>query len=198
LTEEGHAQERSLLHTVLQSVGEGERWIEDRHCCPLGLMFGMARRGAYFLVRQHGQWQGELLGMPQRQGVTRSGTVYEQEMMIRDPAGGEVMRVRRIPLALKEPTRAGDTALHLLSNVPSADARTGKLAVWYGKRWSIETAFFEITTTLSCEINTLGYPKAALLAFCLALLASNAVSVIPAALRREHGRQKVNAEVSGY
>jgi IS4 transposase len=24
----------------------------------------------------------------------------------------------------------------------------------YGKRWSIETAFFEITTTLSCELNT--------------------------------------------
>jgi len=198
LTEDGHAQERSLIHTVLQSVGEGELWIEDRNFCTLGLMFGMARRGAYFLVRQHGQLKGELLGMPKRQGVTRSGTVYEQEMMIRDPAGGEVMRVRRITLALKEPTRDGDTELHLLSNVPSADARAGKLAVLYGKRWSIETAFFEITTTLSCEINTLGYPKAALFAFCLALLAYNAVSVIKAALRREHGRQKVNAEVSGY
>jgi hypothetical protein len=68
----------------------------------------------------------------------------------------------------------------------------------YRKRWSIETAFGEITTTWSCEINTLGYPKAALFAFWLALLAYNAVSVIKAALRREHGRQKINDEVSSY
>jgi hypothetical protein len=68
----------------------------------------------------------------------------------------------------------------------------------YGKRWSIGTAFFEITTTLSCEINTLGYAKAALFAFCLALLASNAVLLIKAALRSAHGRKKVNDEVSGY
>ena len=63
-----------------------------------------------------------------------------------------------------------------------------QLARVYGKRWSIETAFFEITTTLTCEINTLAYPKAALFAFCLALLAYNAVSLIKAALRSEHGR----------
>jgi hypothetical protein len=61
-----------------------------------------------------------------------------------------------------------------------------------------KTAFFEITTTLACEINTLAYPKAALFTFCLALLAYNAVSLIKAALRRAHGRQKVNDEVSSY
>jgi hypothetical protein len=44
----------------------------------------------------------------------------------------------------------------------------------------------------------LAYPKAALFTFCLALLAYNAVSLIKAALRREHGRKKVNDEVSGY
>jgi hypothetical protein len=46
------------------------------------------------------------------------------------------------------------------------------------------------------QINTLGYPKAALFALCLALLTSNAVSLIKAALRCEHGHQKVNDEVS--
>src|SRR5262249_4798107 len=55
-----------------------------------------------------------------------------------------------------------------------------------------------ITTTLACAINTLGYPKAALLTFCLALLAYNAVSLIKAALRSAHGRQKINDEVSSY
>src|SRR5262245_50693486 len=198
LSEDGHAQERSLIAQVLQHVSEDDLWIEDRNFCTLGLMFGMAQRGAAFVVRQHGQLQGELLGRAKRTGTTRSGPVYEQAMQIRDPATGETMRIRRITIKLQVPTRDGDTELHILSNVPSGRASAAQLARVYGKRWSIETAFFEITTTLTCEINTLGYPKAALFTFCLALLAYNAVSLIKAALRREHGRQKVNDEVSGY
>jgi hypothetical protein len=73
-----------------------------------------------------------------------------------------------------------------------------QLARLYGQRWSIETAFFEITTTVACAINSLAYPKAALFTFCLTLLAYNAVSLIKAALRSTHGRHKVNAEVASY
>ena len=46
LSEDGHAQERSLIAQVLQHVEEDQLWIEDRNFCTLGLMFGMARRGA--------------------------------------------------------------------------------------------------------------------------------------------------------
>jgi hypothetical protein len=198
LNEDGHAQERSMIAQVLHLVEAGQLWIEDRTFCTLGLMFGMAQRGAAFVVRQHAQVQGDLLGRAQRTGMTRSGPVYEQTMYVRDPASRETMRLRRITIKLKVPTRDGDTELHILSNVPSGRASAAHLARVYGKRWSIETAFFEITTTLSCEINTLGYPKAALFTFCLALLAYNAVSLIKAALRSCHGRQQVNAEVSGY
>jgi hypothetical protein len=198
LHEDGHAQERRLLPQVLQHVEADQLWIEDRNFCTLGLMFGLARRGAAFVVRQHGQLQGELLGRATRQGTTRSGPVYEQPLLVRDPDNGETMRVRRITLKLTEPTRDGDTELHILSNVPRPRASAAHLARLYGKRWRIETAFFEITTTLSCEINTLGYPKAALFTFCLALLAYNAVSLIKAALRSAHGRQQVNEEVSSY
>jgi hypothetical protein len=198
LNEDGHAQERRLIGQVLQHVSEDQLWIEDRNFCTLGLLFGMARRGAAFVVRQHGQLQGELLGRLTRKGACRSGLVYEQPMLVRDPESGETMRVRRITVKLMEPTRNGDTTLHILSNVPIPRASAAHLARLYGKRWSIETAFFEITTTLACEINTLGYPKAALFTFCLALLAYNAVSLIKAALRSAHGRQQVNDEVSGY
>jgi len=198
LNEDGHAQERRLIAAVLQQVQAEDLWIEDRNFCTLGLMFGMARRGAAFVVRQHGQVQGELVGRLTRQGASRSGSVYEQPLLIRDPDGGETMRVRRITVKLIEQTRNGDTTLHILTNVPPQRASAAQLARVYGKRWSIETAFFEITTTLSCEINTLGYPKAALFTFCLALLAYNAVSLIKAALRCAHGRQKVNEEVSSY
>jgi Transposase DDE domain len=198
LQEDGHAQERRLIAAVLQHVKADDLWIEDRNFCTLGLMFGMARRGAAFVVRQHGQLPGEFLGRATRKGTTRSGPVYDQALLVREPESGETMRVRRITIELTEPTRNGDTALHILSNVPISRASAAHLARLYGKRWSIETAFFEITTTLSCEINTLGYPKAALCTFCLALLAYNAVSRIKAALRSAHGRQKVNDEVSGY
>jgi hypothetical protein len=198
LSEDGHAQERSLIPQVLDLVEVDQLWIEDRNFCTLALMFGMARRGAAFVVRQHGQLQGELLGRGKRTGITRSGPVYEQAMEVQDPASGETMRIRRITIQLKVPTRDRDTELHILSNVPSGRASAAHLARVYGKRWSIETAFLEITTTLTCEINTLAYPKAALFTFCLALLAYNAVSLIKAALRREHGRKKINDEVSGY
>jgi len=53
--EDGHAQERRMIDEVLSRVREGELWIEDRNFCTRSLLFGMARRGAAFLVRQHAQ-----------------------------------------------------------------------------------------------------------------------------------------------
>jgi hypothetical protein len=45
LSEDGHAQERSMIPQVLDLVEADQLWIEDRNFCTLGLMFGMARRG---------------------------------------------------------------------------------------------------------------------------------------------------------
>jgi hypothetical protein len=53
--------------------------------------------------------------------------------------------------------------------------------------------FQALTETLTCEVNTLGYPKAALFGFCLALLAYNAVAVLKAAVRAVHGREQSNS-----
>jgi hypothetical protein len=44
----------------------------------------------------------------------------------------------------------------------------------------------------------LGYPKAALFGFCLALVAYNLLAVVLAALRGVHGEEKVEEEVSLY
>jgi hypothetical protein len=51
---------------------------------------------------------------------------------------------------------------------------------------------------LRCEVDTLGYPKAALFAFCVAVMAYNVLAVLKAALRAVHGEEKVQNEVSGY
>ena len=198
LSEDGHAQERSLIPQVLQRVEADQLWIEDRNFCTLGLLFGMARRGAVFVVRQHGQLPGSCWGEPNAPGRPAAARSMNKRCRCGTPPPGRRCALRRITIQLKVATRDGDTELHILSNVPSGRGAAAHLARVYGKRWSIETAFLEITTTLACEINTLGYPKAALFTFCLALLAYNAVSVIKAALRSEHGRQKINDEVSSY
>ncbi len=62
----------------------------------------------------------------------------------------------------------------------------------------LETAFQELEATLAGEIETLGYPKAALFAFCVALVAYNILSTVKAALRAAHGHERVQKEVSGY
>ena len=60
------------------------------------------------------------------------------------------------------------------------------MAGLYRKRWTLKIAFEELEAPLNSEINTLGYPKAALFAFCLALVAYNVLSTVKAALHRSH------------
>src|SRR4051794_23282379 len=51
--EDGHAQERSLLGQVLDTIRPGEVWIADRNSCTTGFLFGVAGRGGHFVIRQH-------------------------------------------------------------------------------------------------------------------------------------------------
>ena len=74
LPEDGHAQERSWITQGLQHGREDDLWSEERNLCPRGLMFGMARRGAAFVVRPHGQWQGAA----DHQRVQMAGVVGHQ------------------------------------------------------------------------------------------------------------------------
>ena len=55
-----------------------------------------------------------------------------------------------------------------------------------------------MTEHLNCEINTLGYPPAALFAFSLALVSYTIFSVLKAALSSEYGNERVDNEISGY
>lgn len=197
LCEDGHAQERSLLGEVLSSVGPGELWIADRNFCTTDFLSGIAARQSRFIIRHHGSLKGELIGKRQAKGKTSTGKVYEQQIRITD-SRGKMLTLRRITVVLKQPTRDGDTEIHLLTNLPAREASAAKVADLYAMRWTIETMFQEVTETLTCEINTLGYPKAALLGFCLALLAYHAVAVIKAALRAVHGEETVRQKVSGY
>src|SRR5215813_8176514 len=197
LCEDGHAQERSLLGQVLPLVTQDDLWIADRNFCTVDFLGGIAARGGCFIIRQHGQLQGTLIGSRTYRGAIQTGKVYEQRIELVN-AQGDRMTLRRITVALREPTRDGDAAIHILSNVPRRQASAQTLAASYGERWAIETMFQELTDTLTCEVHTLGYPKAALFGFCLALLAYNAVAVLKAALRAVHGGAQVQQAISMY
>jgi len=199
LCEDGHAQERSLLDQILEKVCAKDVWIDDRNFCTTSFLFGIARRQAFFVVRQHAStlhW--EFTGKKRACGRIDTGKVFEQTVRLSNPDTGEVLFARRVTVVLDKPTRDGDGELHILTNLPRKDAKARVVANLYRKRWTIETAFQELEATLDGEINTLGYPKAALFAFCVALVSYNLMSVIKASLRTVHGAEVVEKEVSGY
>lgn len=55
-----------------------------------------------------------------------------------------------------------------------------------------------MTTELRCEIDTLGYPGAALFGFAVAAVAYNLMAVVMAALRVAHGHDRVERSVSSH
>jgi len=195
LTPDGHAQERSLLDDVLKIVRDRDVWIADRNFCTLKFLFEIAQKLAYFIIRQHGTVKGQLKGERRHVGTSSTGEVYEQKLQL--SYGGKTRTVRRVTVELKQATRDGDRAIHVLTNLPKKAATGIVVAELYRKRWTIETLFWEVTETLTCEIRTLCYPKAALLVFCVALMAANAVAVIKAALRAAHTEAKAD-ELSAY
>jgi IS4 transposase len=176
--EDGHTNERKLIPAVIERVQAKQCWIGDSAFCTLAFMSGMRDRQAYFLIRQHGGFQGELVGKRKKIGRCSTGEVYEQAVRI-DNTGTEA---RRITIVRDKPTQKGEREVHLLTNLP-AKVSAVKAAEAYLDRWQVETAFQDLATTLRSEINTLGYPKAALFGFCLALVLFNVLSVVKAALR---------------
>lgn len=197
--EDAHAQERSLLDGVLATAEERDLLLADRNFCTTEFLFGLVRRGACFLIRQHATtlWGKELLGKRRRIGRGERGVVYEQTLRIVNPLTDEQLLLRRITIELDRPTTDGDTEIHLLSNLPQRFGAV-RLAAAYLQRWRVENAFQEIEQALRGEVNTLGYPKAALLAFGIALVIYNVIAVVKGALQAQHGAAAAFEKLSGY
>jgi hypothetical protein len=195
LTPDGHAQEASLLGDVLATVEAGDVWIADRNFCALALLCGIDARNAGFIIRQHGRLQGRLLGSRRSLGRSETGAVYEQDIEVTHQ--DQVRRWRRVSVELDRPTRDGDPEVHILTNLAPEVVDGVRVTELYRKRWTIEGLFYEVAQTLNCEPHTLAYPPAALFAFCLALVASNAVSLCKASVRATAGAD-VGEALSAY
>ena len=187
--EDGHAQERTALDALLETVDKKDLWIGDRNFCTLKPIFEIERRQAAFIIRQHAQLVGGQMSKRTKVGRSEAATVDERTMEVRQGRTGPSMVLRRIEVDLDQPTRHGEQQIVILTNLPVEAVDGIKVAELYRTRWKIETAFQVLTTTLNCEINTLCYPKAALFTFALALAAYSSLAVVQAAITKEHGRQ---------
>ena len=197
LCEDGHAQERSLLNQVAPLVCRGDLLIADRNFGVLAFLFDIKARRACFIIREHGRMPWKSLGKVRYVGRSETGRVYEEMIELRHPVTDCVTHVRRITVRLNSPTRDGDKEIHLHTNLP-AKVSAMKVVALYRKRWTLEQAFNELTTHLRCELNTLGYPKAALFAFCVAVCSYNVLAALKGALRGVHGDEKMEKEVSSF
>jgi IS4 transposase len=195
LCEDAYTQERALLDQV--RLDAGQLWIADRNFCVRWFLREVERRGAFFLIRRH---QKDLPFTPLRElvliGRCDTGVVFEHRIRVEDPEGGEPQVMRRIVLVLDQPTRDGETEIELVTNLPAAISAIVICATYRG-RWRIEGHFQRLTELLHCEVPTLSYPRAALFAFAMAVVAGNALALLEGNLRAVHGEEEVT-EFSHY
>lgn len=195
--EDAHVQERLLVPALLPQAQCGELWMADRNFSTRAILGGWAAQGACFIVREHGvNPHPTPCGPPRPCGRIDTGTVSEQPVVMPPPEGcsGESLRLRRIELALDVPTEDGDTVVRLLSNLPPEAMDACTIARLYQRRWSIERMFQRLEAVLHSEVASLGQPRAALLAFGVAVLAYNVLAVLQAAVAACHAAEVADVD----
>jgi len=194
--EDAHAQERALMGPVLERVQEGELWLADRNFCTSRILRAVHEKRAAFIIREHGVSPNPTaLGEKREERRGKTGRVFEQAVCVE---GEAPLELRRIEVHLEEPTEDGETVIRLLTNVPKERLSALEVAELYRKRWKIEAMFGELEAVLESEVRSLGRPRAALLAFGVAVLAYNVLSVVKSAVEASHDLEAANMQVSTY
>ena len=196
--EDGHASERGLLAPLLAASRPGELWIGDRLFCTRAAIRSASEQGAAVLFRETAVNPNPTpIGRRRRIGRVETGVVFEQPVTIPTADGADVLKLRRVEVELDTPTTDGETVIRLLTTLP-AKVPARAVARLYRKRWTIEGLFGRLEAALNSEVRTLGYPRAALLAFGLAVIAFNVLAVIEVAVAAAHDLEKSKIEVSTY
>ena len=194
--EDAYTQERAILPQLLETVSSNEVWLGDRNLCTRKFLMGLAQKQAYFIIREHQNLPWQEVDPLKFVGSSDTGNVYEQTVQF--SYEGETLRFRRVVLKLNTPTRHGESELAIFTNLPTTVASASLVAQLYRERWSVEGLFQVVTDLFHCELKSLGYPKAALFTFCMALFAYNIFATLKAALRSVHGAGKIDAGLSDY
>lgn len=196
--EDAHSQERAAMQPLLERVKPGELWIADRNFSTTAILFGISDRGAKFLIREHKRSPlPKELGRLKKVGRIETGKVFAQKVECIDDEGRH-LRMRRIVIELDHPTEDGATTLCLLTNASVRQLPTLKAADLYRRRWRIEGMFQRLELALNSEVRSLGSPRAALLAFSVAVLAYNILALVQRAVASVHPPEKTGFELSLY
>lgn len=186
----GHAQETTVIDRVIDDAEQGDVYFADRSYCIKRVVFGLIRAECFFVIRQKMTFTGNLLGQRKKIGQTETGVVFEQAVTITQ--GHDSRQIRRITVELFEPTRDGETVVHLFTNLPASTSAL-TIAEAYRGRWEIETAFHSLTMTLCCESKGNCHPRCAILQFCMAVVAYNARCLLMASLYAVHEDEQIDS-----
>ena len=170
---DAYACEGKVVLPLLEKLIKGALYLADRNFCDGPLIERFVKAESFFILWQHGRsprWREVKGSRPVKVGKdVRGATVYEPAVEVSLP-DSSWYRLRRIT-----------AALHLLTNLPASVSAVA-VADGYAKRWTIESCLGHVAQALNAEINTLAYPGAALLCFCLALVLFNIISALKALL----------------
>ena len=73
LNQDGHAQERTMLPEILETILAQQVWIADRNFCTRQFLFGIVRRNSDFVIRQHKSLPVKEISSPEKIGETKTG-----------------------------------------------------------------------------------------------------------------------------
>jgi hypothetical protein len=194
---DAHTNERALLAGVLDWFAANDCVLIDSSFCTEEMLRGLAARQAFYVVRHHGSVG--LHPLPEEEATAekdcgRTATGRVSERMVGYACTDLEMRCIRVQL--DTPTQDGHTEVKLLTNLSAEQALGTAVADLYLKRRGIETAFQELEAALRSEVDTLAYPRAALLAFCLAVSVYNLLQVVRSRAEAAQQRKKMQ-ELSG-
>lgn len=196
--EDAHAQERAVMQELLERVKPDELWIADRNFSTSTILFGIANHGGKFLIREHGRTPNPTeLERLKKVGQIETGKVYMQKVECVDSQGRH-LRMRRVVVQLEQPSEDGEKAICLLTNAPGRQLTALKAARLYRNRWRIEGMFQRLEASLNSELRSLGTPRAALLAFAVAVVAYNILALVQRAVSTVHSPEQTGFELSFY
>lgn len=99
--EDGHAQERSLLNKVLNTIEDNDVWVADRNFCTLNFLSGIVAIAGYFIIHECFPWHDA--SEFRHIGSVEGGQVWEQTVKVSDHEG-YLSTIRRVKVILDETT----------------------------------------------------------------------------------------------
>jgi hypothetical protein len=198
LAEDAYVGEQPLAEALVEEARPGELYVGDRGFCTLGIMGRLLDRGAAFIFRELTQnmiYEEELPA--RRRGRGPTGLITEAQVRLLCRERDCTWPLRRIHIALDEPTRDGEREIRLLTNLP-ASYKARDVAEAYRRRWEVERYFHFVKHELHGQIRTLGEPRAAIFALCTALAAGNVLAWIKSLIRGRRGAKAAPPALSGY